>query len=250
MDRRMFGRHHPLTAGSPHPGTRVPVRLDRSARSAWRPDFALCVSVLGLVLGVVVLISLLSAIAPGPPSLSVAPSHASRTPARAGGLASRPTARGPRPPGSPTASVRPAGANATYPSGAGVVARGVAYVPLSVARASSITLPGSAGVIHGRLLIVKLVVRGVSASPTTASVGLVDLVAGGVDYRPLLPVAAALSHSRWQTLVLKGLTAGTTKRVKLVFAVAPGGTLAGLQLLVGSHAAGARRFAIPVGPAV
>jgi len=229
----MSGKHHPLTAGSPHPASRGAVRLHRGTRAAWRPDLALCVSVIGLVLGVAVLIPLVRAVAPGPPSLLVSPSDSSAA----------------LPSSVDAPALKAPGANATYPSGAGVVSRGVAYVPLSVARATAIPLPGSAGIVRGKLVIVKLLVRGVSARPTTASVGLVDLVAGGVDYRPLLPLATALSRTRWQTLVLKGLTAGASKRVKLIFAVAPG-TLAGLQLLVGSHAAGAKRFAIPVGPAV
>ncbi len=229
MDRRMFGKHDPLTAGSPHPVSRGPGRLHQYVRPAWRPDFALCVSVIGLVLGLVLLIRLVSAIAPGPPSVFAGPSDSSR-----GLLPIAPAAR-------------PPGANATYPSGPGVVARGVAYVPLAVTHVTRLDLPGSAQV-QGDLVVVKLLVRGVSARPTTASVGLVDLLAGGVDYRPLLPAATALSHTRWQTLVLKGLTAGASKRVKLIFSVAPG-TRTGLQLLVGSHAAGAKRFAIPVGPA-
>lgn len=230
MDRRMVGKHHPLAAGSLHPGSRGPVRVHRPAGRGWRPDVALCVSVIGLAVGLVVLIRLVAAVAPGPPSVFGSTPDQSR----AGST--------------DTQALRPPGANATYRSGAGVVTRGVAYVPLSVTRVTRLSVPGSATGVHGNLLVVKLLVRGVSARRTTASVGLVDLVAGGVDYRPLLPVVAALAHTRWQTLVLKTLTAGASKRVKLIFAVAPG-TPTGLKLLVGSHTAGAARFAIPVGPA-
>jgi hypothetical protein len=99
--------------------------------------------------------------------------------------------------------------------------------------------------VHGNIVIVKLALQGVGTSASTASVGLVDLVDGAVAYRPVLPVAAALSHTRWQTLVLKALSPGATKRVKLVYEV-PDAVPTRLTLLIGSHVAGAKRYAIPV----
>jgi hypothetical protein len=119
---------------------------------------------------------------------------------------------------------------------------------LSVQDATTIELPNSGGTVHGNLVIVKLLVRGVSATPSTASVGLVDLIDDGVDYRPLLPVATALSHTLWQTLLLRQLASGESKRVKLVFQV-PSATHNDLKLLVGSHTPGSPRLSVGVGPA-
>ncbi|HEX3874696.1 MAG TPA: hypothetical protein VHW26_11160 [Solirubrobacteraceae bacterium] len=179
-------------------------------------------AVVGLVLGILVLIPLLRAVTPAPPSVFAT-----------------------RPPRSPTPTTRPHSTMSTFRSGSGVVARGVAYSPLSVQRATSLDLPGSAAGVHGHLVIVKLAVRGVSATPSTASVGLVDLVAGATVYRPSLPVASALSHTLWQTLVLKQLAPGTSKRVKLVFELR-NAVPARLKLVIGSHSPGAARLAIPV----
>jgi hypothetical protein len=137
---------------------------------------------------------------------------------------------------------------ATYRSGLSVVSQGVAYSALSAERATSLALPGSAASLQGNLVIVKVLLRGVTTTPSTASVGLVDLVDGGTDYRPLLPAATALSHTRWQALLLRQIAAGESKRVKLVYQV-PNAVPTRLTLVIGSHAPGAPRFAIPVGAA-
>jgi hypothetical protein len=227
MDRRIVAEHHPMATVSARSAAAGSARQRGQRRGSRRPDLALVVSVVGLILGVVVLIRLLSAIAPGPPSLFAAPAAPSPTPP----VRTHPT--------------EPSATASTYISGTGVVTRGVAYSPLSVAQTSAIALPGST--VHGHLLVVKLLLRGVSVTPSTASVGLVDLVDRGIDYRPLLTVATALSHTLWQTLVLRRLAPGATKRVKLVFAV-PSATQTDLELRVGSHAPGAVRLAIPVAP--
>jgi hypothetical protein len=244
MDRRMATRHRRLSTGPAgrHAATSGPARLQAGAggpgglhgdgRAGWRPDLAVCVALAGLVLGVLVLIPLVRAVAPGPPSGFAAPAQSAPT---------LPT---------PAAAAAPHGPLATYRSGTSVVSRGVAYSALSAQRTTGLDLPGPvAGLVHGNLVIVKLELQGVAATASTASVGLVDLVDGAVAYRPLLPVATALSHTRWQTLVLKALRPGATKRVKLIYEV-PDAVPTRLTLLIGSHAPGAKRFAIPVASGV
>jgi hypothetical protein len=228
MDRRMAGEHR-MTARSAQAPGRGATRGPAGGRSGWRPDLALWVAIGGLVLGILVMIPLLRAVAPSPPNVFAPPAQSSPAPLV-----------GPRP--APTAVHSPL---STFRSGGSVVARGVAYTALSAQRTTSLELPGGAGAVTGNLVIVKLQLRGQTATPSTASVGLVDLIDGGVDYRPLLPVASALAHTRFQALVLKQLAAGATKRVKLVFEV-PNAVPVRLKLLIGSHAAGARRFPIPV----
>jgi hypothetical protein len=227
MDPRMITRRQPLPTGS---GRRRGdgARLHAGGGTAWRPDLAVCVALAGLVLGILVLIPLIRAVAPGPPSVFAAPAAPEPT------LPPRPAPAAPR------------GPLATYRSGFSVVSRGVAYSALSAQRTTSLQLPGPvAGLVQGNLVIVKLALQGVAATPSTASVGLVDLVDGAVAYRPVLTVATALSHTRWQTLVLKTVPPGATKRVKLIYEV-PNAVPTRLTLLIGSHAPGARRFAIPV----
>lgn len=227
MDRRIVGEHHGMVVPSAGAATRRTGRVDGDAPRGWRPDVALLVAVVGLVLGILVMISLVGAITPAPPGAFTAP------PEQAPPVAARPAA----------APVR--GPSSTYRSGGSVVARGVAYTAIAAQRTTSMTLPASAGRLSGDLVIVKLLLRGVGAGPSTASVGLVDLIDGGVDYRPLLGVATALAHTPWQTLVLHRLAAGSTKRVKLVFEV-PNSVPVRLKLLIGSHSPGAARFPIPI----
>jgi hypothetical protein len=226
MDGRMVGEHHRMPVHSAQTGAGGSNRLDGKARRGWRPDLALVVAIVGLVLGILVMIPLLRAVAPGPPSVFATPAESSPGPLVR-----------PRPTPARTAT-------STYRSGGSVVARGVSYSALSAQRTTSLALPGSA--LTGNLVIVKLLLRDVTSTPSTASVGLVDLVDGGVDYRPQLAVATALAHTRWQTLVLRRLTPGATKRVKLVFEV-PNAVPVRLKLLIGSHSSGAARFAIPAG---
>jgi hypothetical protein len=230
MDRRMVGEHHRMAVPSAPAAARRAARFDGEARRGWRPDLALLVAVVGLVLGVLVMIPLVRAITPGPPSAFSQPAAPAPL---VGARPAAPPVRGP---------------SATYRSGGSVVARGVAYSALSAQRATNLTLPGSAGSLSGDLVIVKVLLQGVATASSTASVGLVDLIDGGVDYRPLLGVETALAHTRWQTLVLRQVASGSTKRVKLVFEV-PNSVPVRLKLMIGSHATGAPRFAIPVGPA-
>jgi hypothetical protein len=228
MDPRIVTRRQPLATGSARRRTHGATRLEGDGGAAWRPDLAVCVALAGLVLGILVLIPLVRAVAPGPPSVFAAPQQ------------SPPTLP------SPARAAAPRGPLATYRSGFSVVSRGVAYSALSAQRTTSLQLPGpAAGLLQGNLVIVKLQLQGVAATASTASLGLVDLVDGAVAYRPLLPVATALSHTRWQTLVLKTVAPGATKRVKLIYEV-PDAVPTRLTLLIGSHAPGAKRFAIPI----
>lgn len=229
MNRRMVTEHHPLPAGSARRGPRGGARLETGARTGWRPDIAVLVAVLGLLLGVLVMIPLINAVAPGPPSVfTVQPPTPPQPVLRA------------RPTHSPSAT--------TYRSGTSVVSHGVAYSALSAVRTSSLALPGNAASLQGNLVIVKVLLRGVATTPSTASIGLVDLVDGGTAYRPLLAAASALSHTRWQALLLHQVSPGETKRAKLVYQV-PNAVPTRLTLLIGSHTPGAPRFAIPIGAA-
>ena len=176
MNRRMVTEHHPLPAGSARRGPRGGARLETGARTGWRPDIAVLVAVLGLLLGVLVMIPLINAVAPGPPSVfTVQPPTPPQPVLRA------------RPTHSPSAT--------TYRSGTSVVSHGVAYSALSAVRTSSLALPGNAASLQGNLVIVKLLLRGVG-DQTEHGIRR----AGRPDRRRgRLPAAAGSRDAPWPT---------------------------------------------------
>jgi len=223
------------TMGSERPGTRASARPQRPARAPRRPDLALLVAVAGLILGGVVLASLLRGIVPAPPSSSAPEGAATAPPAGGPGAAAQQS-------GGPGRAAEQTGVGA-----ASGVAGGVAYSALSVERVDRLTLPGSGGTLRGDLVIVKLLVRGVAATPTTASAGFVELTDGEHTYQPLLSVAAALSQTLWHALERERLAPGESSRVKLFYELRTPAR-AGLGLVLTGDSGTTERLAIPAVP--
>jgi hypothetical protein len=236
MDRTIGSERQQLGARRAGPGMGAPPRPPAPARARRRLDLALLVAVAGLIIGGVVLASLLRGIVPSPPSVLATPG-----PPQPDGTASSAPAGAQPAAGDAASGVAAAGGAASG------VAAGVAYSALSAQRVASLAMPASAGTLRGNLVIVKVLVRGVASTPSTASLGAVGLVDGAHTYQPLLPVARALSHTLWHALVSERLAPGASSRVKLFFEV-PRGAPPGLALVLADDSAGARRLAIPAQP--